>query len=65
VVTEYGFSYRGNGYGFWPTQDAAIAASQEKRLADSSNFVVRFGRPSAMLWLCKDKKPAKLLRLIT
>ena len=58
-MVEYGFNYRGNGYGFWPTWDEAAEAAHKKRLADHSAYVRRSGRPFAIMWLCVDKEPVR------
>ena len=46
----FSFFYRGNGYGYFDTEEDARKAAKEKRQADSSAYVHKFGRPSAVLY---------------
>ena len=55
---QYGFSYRGNGYGYWETIDEAIDRGAIKMRKENNPMFI--GIPFT-LWICKNNKPLMTL----
>lgn len=50
-LLEFGFMYRGNGYGFWKTRSEAEDMAKKKKEKDKDHWAI------PTLWLCRNKKP--------